>query len=946
MKKPYITLFLGILFSCLVFFAKAQKKTVTDTTSSIADGLNKGIVELGLRTEKAWRNTASVFTISGEELTRMTSGNLLNTLQGRIPGLTIITGSGEPGYDNPTFYVRGQSSWNLGGGSVLIYLDGFQVDMGAITSLSAYEIESVTLLKDAVALAMYGMEGGSGVIMFKTKRGQEGPNKIIVNGRYGIQRAIQLPKVMNAYDYTRYYNQALTNDGLAVRYPNPELYKAGNDPLHPNVNWYDEVLKQNSVIQNYNLSFKGGNSKAKYFVFMDHTDFSGLYKNAKELDKDFGTNAQYRRENIRANLDLQMSKNLSVQASISGITEDKYTPAGFTATSLFNNMMRIPAAAFPVKNPNNSWGNGSAYDFNPVQLLKQNGIWSSHTRNIQTNFSFAEKLDAITPGLRFNGAVSYSNQYVGYYAKTFTVPSYEIRKDANDNPILDASGKITYSQRGVIGESISDGETSHWYRTILQAWFDYNRTFGKHTFTGKLLAKKQNYSHNGMVYPLRNQGISGNMTYDYDAKYIVDLSAGYTGSADFAEGQRYGLFPALGLGWIASQENFLKESKDIDFLKLRVSYGKTGNTNENYRFLYQQWVNSSSGFLFGDENKWYEGFAEGPFANPKASWEVKKIFNIGVDLQMFKKFSLNLDLFSEKRTGIIQIDQADVPDYTGFSLPYMNSGEVKNSGFEAVLAYNNQTPTFEYYVKGMLSFARNKIISISETTQPQDYLYRKGYAISQYRGLVSNGYYETSDFDADGKLLTTVVQSGYSNVKPGDLKYIDQDGNGIINDYDKKPINFSNIPELTLGFNFGFRYKGFDLDAFFQAVTNRTVILPQAYTTPFVNNNNITIFSENSWTPQNANGATSPRLSSLNSLNNTQSSDFWMRDGSFLKLRSLELGYTFPKRSIIRNMEMVRLFLNGTNIFTWDKIDHLEAENLSMGYPLMRSFSLGLKVKF
>lgn len=946
MKKQYITLFLGILFCCPAFLANAQEKVLLDTSSHIADGINKGIVENGLRAEKSWRNTGAVFTLSGEELTKMTSGNLLNTLQGRIPGLTIITGSGEPGYDNPTFYLRGQSSWNLGGNSVLIYLDGFQVDMGAITSLSAYEIESVTLLKDAAALAVYGMEGGAGVLMIKTKRGIDAKTKITVNGRYGVQRAIDLPQVMNAYDYTRYYNQALTNDGLPARYPNPDLYKAKNDPLHPNVDWYDEILKPNSIIQNYNLSFKGGNAKARYFVLMDHTDFTGLYKNAAELDKDFGTNAKYRRENIRGNLDIQISKNLSIQAQISGITEDKYTPAGFTATSLFSNLLRIPAAAFPVKNPNGSWSNSSAYNFNPVQLLKQNGVWNSHTRNIQTNFSFAEKLDAITPGLRVNGAISFSNQYVGFYSKVFSVPSYMINKDAQDNPILDGDGNIVYTQNGTTAESIGDGETSHWYRTIGQLWVDYNRSFGKHTFTGMLMARRQNYSHNALVYQLRTQGLSGSVTYDYDQKYVVDLSAGYTGSADFGPGNRYGLFPSIGLGWIASREDFLKDSKIVNFLKVRASYGLTGNTNESYRFLFQQWVTGGSGYTVGDDNTWKDGRAEGPFANIKASWEEKKTLNLGVDLQLWKKLSVNVDVFSEKRTGIIQANYAEVPAYTGFTLPYENIGEVSNKGFEAVVAYESKTPQFDYYLRGMLSYARNKITKMSENVQPFDYLYQRGYSINQFRGLVSNGFYQASDFDAGGNLLSGVVKSSYSGVKAGDLKYADQDNNGIINDYDRVPFKFTGIPQFTLGLNMGFRYKGFDVDAFFQAVTNRTVYLPQDYTTPFVNNNNITVFSDNSWTPETANSATSPRLSTQNNQNNNQSSDFWMRDGSFIKLRSLELGYTFPKQGILKKLDVVRFFLNGTNLFTWDRIEDLEAENLSMGYPLMRSASLGLKVKF
>lgn len=947
MKKQYIVLLFGVMSCCLTFSANAQEKVLPDSVYRIADGFNIGTVEKGLRTEQSWRNTGAVFTLSGEELTRMTSGNLLNTLQGRIPGLTIVTGSGEPGYDNPTFYLRGQTSWNLGGNSVLIYLDGFQVDMGAITSLSAYEISSVTLLKDAAALSVYGMEGGAGVLVIKTYRGElSEKTKITVNGRYGVQRAIDLPQVMNAYDYTRNYNKALMNDGLPIKYPNPELYKnSGNDPLHPNVNWYDEVLKQNSIIQNYNLSFKGGSPKARYFVLMDHTNFTGLYKNAKELDKDFGTNAEYKRFNVRGNVEIQISKNLSVQAQLSGITEDKNTPAGFTANSLFTNLLRIPAAAFPVKNPNGSWGNSSAYDFNPVQLLKQNGIWNSHTRNIQTNFSFAQKLDALTPGLRLNGALSFSNQYVGFYAKTFAVPSYEINKNDQDEPLLDGSGNITYTQRGVTAESITEGETSHWYRTIGQLWFDYNRSFGKHTFSGMLMAKRQNYSHNALVYQLRTQGLSGSVTYDYDSKYVVDLSAGYTGSADFEEGNRYGLFPAVGLGWIASNEDFLKDS-GIDFLKVRASYGSTGNTNESYRFLYQQWVTGGSGYIIGDNNVFKGGRTEGPFANPEASWEKKTTLNLGVDLKIWRSLSLNLDLFREKRTGILETNYADIPAYTGFSLPFVNTGEVSNKGLEVSLMYEHKSSGLEYYLRGTFAYARNKIEQISENVQPYSYLYAKGYRLGQSRGLISDGFYQVSDFDASGNLLAGVPKSSYSNVRAGDLKYVDQDKNGIINDYDRVPFKFSFLPEITAGFNLGFRYKGFDLDAFFQGVTNRTVFLSQNYTLPFVNNNNMTVFAANNWTPENAYTASSPRLSTQNNLNNVQSSDFWMRDGSFIKLRSVELGYTLPKAGFLKKMDLVRIFLNGTNLFTWDRIEDLEAENLSMGYPLMRSASLGLKVKF
>ena len=952
MKKEYITLFAWIFSFCSFYAANAQTANVASANSLKTDSsIFKGVVDGGLRTEKYWRNTGAVFTLKGEDLTHMVVGNLLNTLQGRIPGLTVVTGSGEPGYDNPTLYVRGQTSWNSKANQVLVYLDGFQVDMGAISSLSAYEIETVTLLKDAAALSVFGLEGGAGVLSIRTKRGANMPKtQITVNGRYGILSAIDLPTVMNAYDYTRLYNQALQNDGLPIKYKNPELYKATNDPYHPNVNWYNEILKKTSAIQDYNLSFRGGNATAKYFVLMNYTNFEGLYKNADAIDKDFGTNAKYTRLNLRANVELQLNKNLSVVANITGITEDKNTPGGFSATSLFTGLFLLPPAGFPVKNPNGTWGNNSVYDFNPVQLLQQFGTYSLHTRNLQTNFGFTQKLDIVTQGLDFKGSVSFSNQYQGVYQKIFTVPSYEITKDANDEPVRDVNGGIVYKTIGSISQGIGDLGGPHWNRTTVQFGFDYDRSFGKHTFTGMVQARRQGYSHDGQVYQVRTQGLAGNITYDYDKKYIVDLSAAYNGSADFGPGHRYGFFPAIGLGWVASNENFLKGNSVIDFMKVRASYGTTGIINEDYRFLYEQWAAAAKGWIVGTGNTAKGGMTEGPFANANAAWEQKTTLNVGIDLRLWKKLSATVDVFSEKRTGILEIPIASVPDYTGFSLQYTNSGEVHNKGVEASLNFKDKINSFEYYLGGSAAFARNKVTQRSENPQPFNYLYTKGYALGQMRGLVYKGFYQQSDFDANGNLKAGVPSSSYTNVKPGDLKFADQDGNGIINDYDKVPLKYNRLPEITLGFNLGFKYKGFDFDAYLQGVLHRTVSLLDGlsyyYTHPFTNSgNSITVFSANSWTPQTANTATTPRLSTQSNANNDQPSDFWMRSGDFLKVRSVELGYTLPKKGFLKKLDAVRIFASGTNLFTWDKISDLEAEQLSMGYPLMKAVSFGLKLK-
>jgi len=949
MRKEYIKLFACIFSFCSFSVANAQTKNVTSADTVKIDTTKSNIVDYGLRTEKEWRNTGAVFALKGEDLTRMMSGNLLNTLQGRIPGLTVVTGSGEPGYDNPTLYVRGQSSWNIGGNQVMIYLDGFQVDMGAISSLSAYEIESVTLLKDAAATSLNGLEGGAGVLSIRTKKGADlAKTQITFNSRYGVSSAVQLPTVLNAFDYTTLYNQALKNDGLPARYKNPELYKANNDPFHPNVNWYDEVLKKNSVIQDYNFSFRGGNHMAKFFVLMNYTDFEGLYKNANTIDKDFGTNARYNRINLRANVELQLSKNLSVEANITGITEDKNTPAGFTATSLFNNLLSLPPSAFPVKNPNGTWGNNSVYNFNPVELLQQNGIYSSHTRNLQTNFGFVEKLDAITQGLSLSGALSFSNQYIGVYQKLFSVPSYEITKDANDEPVMDANGNVVYKTIGAISQSIADGGNQHWNRTAAKVKLDYNRSFGKSTWSGMLLVRRQGYSHDGLVYQIRTQALSGNVTYDYDQKYIVDLSAAYSGSADFATGHRYGLFPAVGLGWIVSKEDFLKGNTVIDFFKLRASYGTTGNINEAFRFLNERWAIGANGYIVGTGNTYKGGMTESPFANNNAAWEQKTTLNFGAELKLWKKLSATVDFFTEKRKGILEIPSADVPDYTGFNLQYANTGEVSNKGLEASVQFTDQINSFQYNLGGSVTFARNQITRRSENAQPYSYLYSQGYELGQMKGLVNKGFYQTSDFDASGNLKPGVVSSSYVRVKPGDLKYADQDGNGVINDYDKIPMGYPRLPEITLGFNLGFKYKSFDFNAYLEGALHRTVSLlddAYAYTHPFVNNNSITPFSANSWTPETANTATSPRLSTLSNANNNQQSDFWLRDGSFFKLRSVELGYTIPKKGYLKKLDAIRIFVNGTNLFIWDHIDNLEAERLSMGYPLMKVVSFGLSVK-
>ncbi|MBN2486096.1 MAG: SusC/RagA family TonB-linked outer membrane protein [Bacteroidales bacterium] len=948
MRKKYIKHFIMLALAFSSSALNAQENIPEAGTGIL--GLEMGdstsvteIVDLGLITGDKYRFTGAYYTISGEELSKVMAGNLLNTLYGLIPGLTVVSGSGEPGYDNPTLYSRGISSWNFSGNNLLIFLDGFRVNLSFLASLSAAEIESVTYLKDAVSLAMYGIEGGSGVLSVKTKRGLgAGKTKISVNGRLGRQSIIELPTVLNAYDYTRFYNQACENDGLAPRYPNPGLYLNGGDATHPDVNWYNEVLKDESNINNLNMLFNGGTETSKYFVFMDYTGFSGFYKDAGAEGKGFGSNAEYNKFNLRGNVDINLTKSLTVSSEIVGSIEDKNTPAGFTAGDLFDTLMVLPSAAFSVRNPDQSWGNSTVYAFNPVQLLRTNGIWNSHTRGLQTNFKFEQKLDIIAPGLALTGGLSFSNQYVGFTRTYFTGLSYELLKDDTDQPILDTLGNYTYTEIGSISDGIDNGVSTSWNRQIYQLGLTYNNNFGLHSFSAALLANRMAYTYYNLVYAIRNQGVSLYGNYAYNKRYIASLTLGYTGSADFEKGSRYGLFPAIGFGWIASDEAFLANIEALNFLKVRATYGLTGNTNANSRFLFEQKAESNSGWLFTAQNSYFGGRREGAIPNNDFTWEKKSTVNIGIDAELFEILSVNLDLFSEKRTHILEDAGASVPGYTGFRLQQLNSGEVKNKGIELVAGINKQNGNFGYHIKGLFSFARNKITQKAETAQPYDRLYEQGYRIDQFRGLVFDGFYQESDFDANGFLLPGVVASSFATVRPGDLKFVDQTGDNIINEYDYMPIDYSELPEITGGLKLGFNFKGLDAGMFLQAVTNRTVSLPFAYTHPFVNNSTITAFSENPWTPATASTATSPRLTTQVNLNNNQETDFYMRNGSFVKLRYVEIGYSFN----IRKIEQMRIYLSANNLFTWDKIDDLEAENLSTGYPLSKTFSIGLNVKF
>lgn len=882
-----------------------------------------------------WKSTQAINTIKGDELRRSTSSSLSNALYGRIPGLTVLQGNGEPGYDSPELFIRGVSSYRQN--NILTFVDGFE---STFDQLVIDEIESITILKDAAATALYGIRGANGILLVTTKKGVIGAPKINFSAQTGLQYPTRLPKPLDAYNYARLYNEALTNEGKPVRYTDSDIaaYQAGNDPyFHPNVNWYNEVLKNSAPVSNYNLNFRGGNERARYFVLLNIFQNSGLYANTDPNKKE-NSNAHFLKYNFRSNISVNITNKLNAKLNLGGRVEDRSSPGGIGAGELFNKLLLTPPNAFPVYNPDGTYGGNSIYT-NPVANVLSTGIYNDHTRDFQAIFRLNYNLDVITKGLSLDGAISFSNYFSGISSKTRTFAMYELSRQDNDT-IYHQIGQDTPL-------SGNEGYNGQWRRSTTQFTLDYSRVFGEHEVDGTALFLRDMYVIHGNNVPFAYENLAGRFIYAFRKRYIGQLALSYSGTDNFPKSERHGFFPAFSLGWIVSEENFGRDAKWMDYLKIKASYGVTGNDQiGGQRFMYFQNFYQEGGYNFGNNNSFFPGYMEGNLANNNVTWETRRTGNIGIEALLFKNLGIDLDLFNETRYDILASPVGTVPGFLGVALPTLNEGKVRNRGFELHLKYSSSLENpFHYFVEGSAFYAKNRILIMSESAQPYEYLKQTGRSVGQPFGLVADGFYDESDFDTDGKLKAGLPIPQFGPVQPGDLKYKNQNDDQVIDVYDYQPIGRSNVPEWSFGFRTGFKYKGFDFDAFLQAVTNRTVYLNGPIYWAFKDNSGITSFALNRWTPETASIADYPRLSTTENENNYRLSDFWQRDGSFIKLRMVEVGYSLPSSLIqFTKLSGVRVFVNGNNLLSIDHIKFADPETLS-GYPSLKSFNLGLEIK-
>lgn len=926
--------YIKIMFLSLLIYSATSTSILVSGQVAGQDSARISSKSVAYGIQPLWKISSSISSVSGEELEKSIVPNLANRLAGRINGLTVRQTNGEPGYDSPTLNIRGVNTFGSGS-SILILIDGFEAP---IDQLSPLEIESVEVLKDASATAMYGNRAANGVLLVTTKRGMTGPLKVNFNAIQGIHQMGRMPEFLGSYDYARLYNEGLLNDGLPEYYTTEDLeaYRTGSDPIfYPDVNWHDEVLRKTSSFSNYGLTFTGGNERVKYFGLVNSMASNGLLIKAGDLSE-FSKNSKYSRINFRTNIDIELSDRFSTTFLIGGTIEDKSNPGNSESTDgIFDLIAAIPPNVFPVYASKDLFGGSNVYT-NPLGNVLKTGYYTSNGRTLNTAAKFTQQLDFITSGLSASAAISFNTYFRSYSSKSRTYKRFAVSKDALGNKVMTGIGQET-SLSG--NESLSD----QWRNFTVQGFLNYDRVFGIHDISAVLLANTDQYVVTGSDLAFKHAGYAGRFTYTNSSKYIGEFTFGYNGTENFPKGSRMGFFPAGSVAWIMTNEDFLRGNSVLSFLKIKGSYGLVGNADiGGQRFMYDQYWGGVGSYYFGTANTAVSTIAEGIIANPDVTWEKEKRINIGLEAIVRDRISFSLDVFRHERSDILTKPYLTVPQYLGLTIPDLNMGKVSVRGFEASLKFESSiNSTLQYYAELNTWFARSKIIYNSEALQVNEYLYRTGRTVGQPFVLEAIGFFK------DATDIQNSPRQIFTDVRPGDIKYKDQNSDGIIDQYDYFPIGYPTLPEFTGGLHSGLRFKGFDLDIFFHGVTNRSVYLSGSYFHAFQNNAKVTSYALGRWTPETASSATYPRLSASNNMNNFQPSSFWQRDGSFIKLRSLELGYSIPKSLTSRIMvSSARVFINGTNLFSIDHMDGLTDPEILTQYPSTRNYSLGLKLQF
>lgn len=928
------------------------------------------VVVVGYGHQKKESVVGAIGQVSNKELLQSPSANVSQALSGKVAGLVTTQTSGAPGADDMKLYIRGRASF-AGDNQPLIMVDGVEREFSQI---APDDIESISVLKDASATAVYGVRGANGVVLITTKRGTDAKPVVSLTANWQWSSPTRGDTYLNSYDSVRLLEEALANDGQPSQYNahDIEMFRkscagelSGDDALlYPNVDWYDAVLRNSAPAQRYNVNIQGGTKRMRYFVSAEYYDQQGLFKNFSEDQYGNKSNQSYNRIGFRANLDFLLTKDLTVSVNFGTRFEERKGPNSNEAfdgsySQTFYNLNHTPGWLFPVSyqlrnddgTVRNLYAGSSQYQDNPVARLAKAGFYRATNTINETNFIANYKMDWLTPGLSARAMVSFD--YNAYYDRKFTASfaTYELNRGASNFNIVDSYYKYNSDTQLVYA---GDDQTTT-YKLYIEGQLNYARKFGKHDVTGMLLYNQNDYRYQAEL-ARRYQGLVGRATYGYDDRYLAEVNFGYNGSENFRKGKRFGFFPAFSLGWRLSNEKFMKPAeKWLDNLKIRASYGEVGNdqylvNGVRQRFLYEEkWVQYANAYRFG--TKGVTTIYESQYPNYNVTWEKAHKYNAGVDFSFLNGLLFgSFDYFYEKRNNILTSYQSR-PEWVGTTMAAGNLGETHNQGFELELHHSNTIgKDFRYNIGFSFSHAKNKIVNMDEPAGKTDYRKREGHAINQFFGLVCEGYVTSADL-ADANF----PKSTYGDVKVGDLKYRDMNGDGFIDSRDETFIGLSDIPENTYSLTLGATYKGWGFNVMFQGVDHVSRYYDAEAMYEFVNGGKVKSLHMGRWNPNmseewNLANATYPLLhyDSFGNHNHQQNS-FFLKNGAFLRLKNIELSYSLPMQWIKHlAMSECRLFVNANNLITWDHLDDLvdPESSGSNKYPIMKTVNFGVNIKF
>lgn len=925
------------------------------------------VVVVGFGVQKKETVTGAISMVQTKDLVQSPQANVSNMLAGRMPGLLAVQRSGEPGEDASTLRIRGVGTFATGDGSQdpLVMVDGIETDN--FNNIDPNEIESLSILKDASATAVYGVRGANGVILITTRRGTTGKPQISYSGNVAISQFTEIREAMRAYEYATLFNEGRKADayitgGYTPRFTEEaiEMYRTGADPIfYPDVDWYDLMLRKNAMTTQHNINVSGGVEKLKYFVSAGYYNQQGLF-NQTSMIKGYNMQSGYERFNFRSNLDFDITKRLSIRLNIASQMEIRSGNAVEDGTS---RLMADLAIANPMLSPGIVDGKIiNRGQGNPLINFYHNGFRNQYRNNLTGSFGLNYEIPGIE-GLKLTTTISYESVYSHqqHYKRTEVLEQYDIiRQDDGSIVFLPLFNVSNFQFIETYGKN---------RRTYIEAGFNYNRTFARdHNVSALLLYNQSSKVDPNLSYKIPNnyQGVVGRVTYDYKNRYLVEFNMGYNGTENFAEGKRFGFFPAYSLGWVVSEESFFPKNDVVSFLKIRGSYGEVGNDRiGGSRFLYLPTTyvtvnNATSGtYNFGEVGSTYANYSitkEGSIGNPVLTWERAKKSNIGVDISFWQhKIRITADYFIEKRDNILA-NLNTAPVVFGGTMPAYNMGKMKNSGWDADITYRDAVRNFNYWVRANYTYAHNEIQYMDEVTPTLPHRSRTGQILNQNFGLICDGIYNTWEEVNDPNR----PKSNWNNnrLQPGDLIYRDINGDGIINSEDEAPIGYSNFPEVVYGFSFGGDWKGLDFSVLFQGSSNVSIYYSRMYQRGFGEEFSAPEALKKSWTQERYEQNLPieyPRFSEGDVINkhNYQKSTFWVRDASYLRLKNLEIGYTFNEKLLEKlRMSSLRVYVNGSNLITWSDmfngVDPEAADGATNreAYPVNRLYNIGVNIKF